>query len=285
MTKKQRIPMEEAEINSALSTEKTASETTEQDAERGTSVVWGVMSSLILTAAIGLCVFISVQISTNGYVSIAGLSMFRVVTGSMEPTIAVGEAILCQKAPISEIQVNDIVCYRSEFSEIKGAVVTHRVIEIMRDRSGALVLKTQGDANIAADPHLVGANDLVGRVIWYSGKESVLTRVLSFLTGKIGFLACIVFPTMLAAGLILQSSVRSLRQEMRRVRRELDEEEAMRSHCANVSKEENRDGTELVPGYTTLTRKEYDEILEAVKAELIEEQKNATPNNKEETTE
>ena len=55
-----------------------------------------VISSLILVAAVFLCLCASVQVVTKGYVSIGGYSMFRVVTGSMEPTIHTG-AILINK--------------------------------------------------------------------------------------------------------------------------------------------------------------------------------------------
>lgn len=247
--------------------------------ERGVLTAWYIISSVFLAAAVGLCMFISVQVAANGYANIAGFSMFRVVTGSMEPTISVGEALICRSVAIEDIEVGDIVCYRTEVAEIRGAVVTHRVVAVETDENGSLYLMTRGDSNIVADPYPVREDDLVGQVIWYSGKESVVTNVLSFLTGKIGFLTCIVFPVLLAAGLILQSSVKNLHQEVLRVKRELDREEDLHPSredgAENEAREESaQSGMAPMPGYTVLTQADYDEILEAVRAELIEELQN-----------
>ena len=251
----------------------------EEATDREISPVWYVVTSVFLAVAVGLCMLISVQVAANGYANIAGFSMFRVVTGSMEPTISVGEALICRSMAIEDIEVGDIVCYRTAVAEIKGAVVTHRVVAVETDEKGTLYLMTQGDANITVDPYPVKEDELVGRVIWYSGKESVITNILSFLTGKIGFLTCIVFPVLLAAGLILQSSVKSLHQEVMRVRSELDRAEELHLCQPDQAEHEPQEKTydnaaHPMEGYTVLTQEDYDEILEAVRAELIEELQN-----------
>ena len=84
--------------------------------------------SLILSAVIVLT--IGFQTITKGYVTIGGYSMFRVVTGSMEPTIHTGALLICDDTNISDIEINDIVCFRSGLQVIKNQVVTHRVIDI-----------------------------------------------------------------------------------------------------------------------------------------------------------
>ena len=43
--------------------------------------------TLMLILAVLLCLYVVVQVMSNGYVNIGGYMMFRVVTGSMEPTI------------------------------------------------------------------------------------------------------------------------------------------------------------------------------------------------------
>lgn len=235
------------------------------------AVIGCVTTSLLLVAAIALCLFTSFQIRDQGYVSIGGFSLFRVVTGSMEPTISVGELLLCRDTAADRIQAGDIVCYQSAQAEISGAVVTHRVVSIATDESGSIYFVTRGDANLTADPQPVYQEDLVGRVVWYSGKESVLNDVMSFLTGKIGFLACIVFPVLLAAGLIMQSAVRSLWQEMARFRREMDA----------PPPDEPAADTDTLPGYTLLTQEDYDDILMKLYAERIGElQDHADPEEK-----
>lgn len=238
----------------------------ESAAYRRPTAVWYVLTSLLLAAAILLCLLVSLQVRTRGYVDIGGFSLFRVVTGSMEPTISAGELLLCHATQIESVTTGDIVCYRTELSAIKGAVVTHRVVETGTDKEGRAYLVTQGDANLVADADLVRKDDLIGRVVWYSGKESVLNDALSFLTSKVGFLTCIVLPVLLAAGLILQSAVKNLYQEIAYFKSELD-------RCAEDTEreEEQEEDGNVLPGYTVLTQADYEELWRTVRAELIEE--------------
>ena len=55
------------------------------------------LSSLALVIAVVLCLTVVVQVTTNGYVQIGGYSLFRVITGSMEPEIPVNSLLICKK--------------------------------------------------------------------------------------------------------------------------------------------------------------------------------------------
>jgi signal peptidase len=213
------------------------------------------VSTVILALAVALCLAISIQVATNGYVSILGYSCFRVITGSMEPTIPVGAVLISEKTDIYAIQEDDIVCYRTEAEEIKGSIVTHRVVQVGYDSNGEYALITQGDANLTADPYLVHADNLVGRVIWFSGKENTLTELLGLLSAKTGFLAVVVFPILLIAGLVMQGCVRRLYRDMRELNEALREDQRKNA---------------LLPGYTTITQREFDEMYERIKAEILE---------------
>lgn len=222
-------------------------------ASRGPFSPWSAALSVLLAAAVGFCLIVTVQIVSRGYASFFGYSAFRVVTGSMEPTLGVGEALICRRTPIEQIKAGDIICYLSDAGQTRGAVITHRVIALSEEE-GQPLLTTRGDANLVSDADPVGADALIGRVVWHSGKESFFTDTLSFFTGKIGFLACIVFPVLLIVGLILQHSVKGLYEEIRRVR---------------LAAQNDLDAP--LPGYTTLTRRDYDEIFNTLKEELTKE--------------
>lgn len=222
-------------------------------ASRGPFSPWSAALSVLLAAAVGFCLIVTVQIVSRGYASFFGYSAFRVVTGSMEPTLGVGEALICRRTPIEQIKAGDIICYLSDAGQTRGAVITHRVIALSEEE-GQPLLTTRGDANLVSDADPVGADALIGRVVWHSGKESFFTDTLSFFTGKIGFLACIVFPVLLIVGLILQHSVKGLYEEIRRVR---------------LAAQNDPDAP--LPGYTTLTRRDYDEIFNTLKEELTKE--------------
>ena len=87
--------------------------------------------TILLVLAVLLCFYVAIQSMSNGFVNIGGFMMFRVVTGSMEPTIPVGALLVTKQADIQQIQLNDIVCFRTQEAEIWGKVVTHRVVELL----------------------------------------------------------------------------------------------------------------------------------------------------------
>lgn len=212
--------------------------------------------TIALILAVALCLYVVVQVLSHGYANIGGFMMFRVVTGSMEPTIPVGTLLVTREVDITSIQMDDIICFRTQLSEIWGKIVTHRVVGISTSESGSILLETKGDANLVADIYYVDHTNFVGKVIWHTGDGSVLADILSLLTNKIGFLGCIVFPALLLAGMILKDSVASIRQELLLVLEEQRLQEAR-----------NWEDDPLCG----MTQEEYDEMYERIKAELIEE--------------
>lgn len=219
----------------------------------------GTASTIILALAVVLCLAVSIQVTTNGYVDLFGFSVFRVVTGSMEPTLPVGSILLSHSEPIENIQKEDIVCFRSLETGRFGHIVTHRVRAVLEDENGNIYLETKGDANLAADAIPVQQDNLIGRVVWYSGEGSFLQSVMSFITGKVGFLSCIVFPILLMTGLILRDNVRSIQKELRKAREELLQVEI--------------DEADSAPAESVFTPEEYQEMYERIRAELMEELK------------
>ena len=209
--------------------------------------------TILLIFAVLLCVYIVFQLLSDGYASIGGYMMFRVVTGSMEPTLSVGTLLVTKQVDITSIQLDDIVCFRSYDSRIYGSVVTHRVVNIFQDAAGVL-LETKGDANLVADGYYVSGDNLIGKVVWYTGENNMLSSVFSLFTNKVGFLGCIVFPCLLVAGLVLQNCVKNIRSEMERA-----EEEAKAANRAAAD-----------PA-AAMSDQEYAEMMDRIRAELTKE--------------
>lgn len=212
--------------------------------------------TVLLILAVMLCVYVVFQLLSDGYANVGGFMMFRVVTGSMEPTISIGTLMVTQEVDISTIRVGDIVCFRTYDSQIYGSIVTHRVVNILQESAGIL-LETKGDANIVADGYYVSRENFVGKVIWYTGDGSVLASIFGFFTNKVGFLGCIVFPCLLLAGFILQGSVKSIRQELEQARQELNNPTPSNSEPADP--------------LASMTQEEYAEMMERIRSELTRE--------------
>lgn len=210
------------------------------------------LSTLALVIAVVLCLTVVVQVTTNGYVQIGGFSLFRVITGSMEPEIPVNSLLVCKKTPIEKIQVGDIVCFKSLNPKLLGSVVTHRVVSV-QTTEGKTMLETKGDANLTADAEWVDETNLIGKVNYSTNGNNLFASVVDVMTDKIGFLVLILFPTLLIAGLVLRSCMLSMR-------RGIDEAIA----------EEKRIQAQRKQGYTP---EELAQMRDRIKQELLEELK------------
>lgn len=214
--------------------------------------------TVLLIMAVLLCLYVTIQVLSDGFVNIGGYMMFRVVTGSMEPTIHVGSLLITREVDISAVALNDIVCFRTQEAEIWGKVVTHRVVDLVSMADGSTVLMTKGDANLVSDSYYVGRDNLIGKVVWYTGDDSALASVFAFFTNEIGFLACIVLPCLLLVSLILRDCVKNIRLELEQAMEEMDE----------AAEEDNDWRNDPLCG---MTQEEYQEMYERIRAELIEE--------------
>ncbi len=222
-----------------------------------------VVSSVVLLITLVVCVSVMAQVMSNGYVTIFGYSLFRVETGSMEPTISTGALLVCKEREIADVELDDIICYRSKSKQMLGQVITHRVIKISTSDDGNLLLETRGDANTVSDGFYVTEDNLIGAVVWYSGQKNLLAGIMSFITGKMGFLGCIVIPVLLVSGLILRDSVKDIKQELN----ELLEQELQLKTPVKEEKEEIIEQTSL----DSLTPEEYEALVAQLKAEILEE--------------
>ncbi len=121
-----------------------------------------------------------------------GKSLIWVRTASMEPGIEAGSYILVERVRTEDIEVGDIITFRSDDPAIQGQLNTHRVTEIL---DGGTSFRTKGDNNPATDGYPVPADHVVARYV----------RNLTGLTG-IGraVFARNIFPTIL---LILSAAV------------------------------------------------------------------------------
>ncbi len=211
--------------------------------------------SVLLVASVFVCLFVVIQVLSNGYVSIGGYSFFKVVTGSMEPEIPVGALILSEETEMNDIEIGEVVCFRSKSPDMLGKIITHRVIEIIEAEDGTLQLVTKGDANLSLDGYYVTAQNLIGKVIWQSGSGK-FSGVLNFLSNKFGFLSCIAFPALLILTLILRDNVKTMQQDIKRISEQLETRETASGRNTPVN------GTQA---------EDYEQMRERIRAELIEE--------------
>ena len=83
---------------------------------------------------------------------LVGYQMLIVRSGSMEPTIHTGSAVLVQPVPPESLRIGDVITF--ERTDGAVAVVTHRVVGKV-EGAATPTFQTKGDANNTPDPYTV----------------------------------------------------------------------------------------------------------------------------------
>jgi signal peptidase len=116
---------------------------------------------------------------------------FAVLSGSMEPTLHVGDLVLEKKVSARDIHVGDIVTFRSP--DDAGKLITHRVRRVVI-ADGTVKVTTKGDANLSPERWTVPADGSVGRAL---GRVPKVGYLLVWTRSPAGRMLLIVLPAFL----------------------------------------------------------------------------------------
>ena len=151
----------------------------------------------MITIAAAVVVLCIVLLTRPGEApSIAGYTLFRITTGSMEPTYPVDTLILVKKTDPSRIQTGDVISFYSSDPALDGAVNTHRVTGVRTDGTH-WSYKTKGDANNVEDAYGTSETALIGKV---TGSSLLLGKLARLIVNPLLFIPVILIP--LAAMLV-----------------------------------------------------------------------------------
>ena len=161
-------------------------------AEKDDSVnrISNIIVAVITVLALIFVIYVMVCSSRGKAVNVFGKSVLKVVTGSMEPSIHVGDYIVVEKTDADNLTEGDIISFYSEQSDIRGLLVTHRIVGKADD--GSYI--TKGDANPVSDTVTVQKDKIVGK---YNGKARFLIWVSSFMNVKKILLLLVVIPILI----------------------------------------------------------------------------------------
>lgn len=161
----------------------------------------------VLMIAVSAVLMLAVVLTPSGDVpSVAGYSMFRVLTGSMSPEIPTNTLIVVRSVPLEEVQVGDIISFYSADPSLNGMVNTHRVTKV--DPS-AQTITTKGDANALEDRYPVTADRLIGVMVFRSHGLGVMARLIN---NPLIFIPLIVLPLVILLVTNLVSAVAAAKQ-------------------------------------------------------------------------
>lgn len=182
-------------------------------------------AAAIVLIFVSVFVLLSVVLTPAGQVpQVLGYSVFRVMTGSMEPEIREDSLLVVQKTPPEDIAPGDVISFFSPDPMLEGAVNTHRVVRIEKE-NGRTQFITKGDANVIEDTYPTDASALVGRVVFQSYG---LGKTVSLLSNPLVFGIIILLPLLVILLMNLYRAVRiaadiAKKEEEEAVRKALEE--------------------------------------------------------------
>lgn len=193
-------------------------------------------AAAIALILVSVFVLLSVVLTPAGQVpQVLGYSVFRVMTGSMEPEIREDSLLVVQKTPPEDIVPGDVISFFSPDPMLEGAVNTHRVVRVEKE-NGRIQFITKGDANVIEDTYPVDASALVGRVVFQSYG---LGKAVSLLANPLVFGIIILLPLLI---ILLMNLYRAVRIAADIAKKE--EEEAVRKALEEIKAKQNAEHKE-----------------------------------------
>lgn len=142
-----------------------------------------ILALLGMLLIINLMMFFQTNIEHAEIARIGKISVFNIISESMEPTINVNDLIIIQECPEEEIQKGDIITYKKE----SGTIVTHRITKINKE-NGKSIYTTKGDNNEVEDDEKIEYGQVhgkylfrikgVGKIVQNLQKNNVLISVI-----------------------------------------------------------------------------------------------------------
>ena len=152
-----------------------------------TSIIMIILCSILFVSGV---ILINSYAKPNEVPSFFGWKPFIVLSGSMETQIMTGDVVVVKEIDAKKLKENDIIA----FKEDNNIVITHRIIEIIKDENGDTKYKTKGDNNNEEDDGFVRPEQIEGIYKFRIGKIGDLAL---FVQTPVGMVICISIPLLL----------------------------------------------------------------------------------------
>lgn len=158
----------------------------------------------ILCIVLSVLILLTVIFTGKGKApKIMGYTLFRVMTGSMEPQIPVNAMIMVKEVSPEQLKEGDVISFYSRDPSLQGQVNTHRIVSI-EQVDGEYHFRTRGDANNVEDKYETLQGDLIGKVVYSSYRWGQVVRLLS---NPLIFVPLIILPLTIILGHSLWESI------------------------------------------------------------------------------
>jgi signal peptidase len=134
-----------------------------------------------------------------------GWRVDTVFSGSMEPELKVGGVVVTRPVAAEDIKVGDIITFHSPLNE---ELISHRVIAV--EDESLFNFQTKGDVNEDADPFVVPAQNVVGKVCLHIPYFGYVTQ---FVKTPLGLLLTLCLPGLVIVAVEMRNIWRVLTRE------------------------------------------------------------------------
>lgn len=121
---------------------------------------------LVIIAIIAIWTSIQLNVQKKEYINLFGYSIFSTETGSMSPTIKIGDIVIVKIG--EEVQETDIITYKKD-----NSFITHRIMKI---DGNSIIAK--GDNNNTQD-EAITQDAVVGKVVFIINDVEIWKNVFS----------------------------------------------------------------------------------------------------------
>ena len=131
--------------------------------------IWNAVTTLLVAAVVVLAVLLV-------GVRLAGLQVFTVLSGSMEPVYHTGSLIYVKQVDYTDIQPGQVITFMLD----EDTIATHRIVGVVPDEDDPSVIRyrTKGDANENEDGGLVHYKNVVGTPVFTIPKLGYLANYI-----------------------------------------------------------------------------------------------------------
>jgi signal peptidase len=134
-----------------------------------------------------------------------GWRVDTVFSGSMEPELKVGGVVVTRPVAAEDIKVGDIITFHSPLNE---ELISHRVIAV--EGESLFHFQTKGDVNEDADPFVVPAQNVVGKICLHIPYFGYVTQ---FVKTPLGLLLTLCLPGLVIVAMEMRNIWRALNAE------------------------------------------------------------------------
>ncbi len=140
-------------------------------------LLWRIIKGIVTLFLVVVLLLVLFQKITNNKVVIGNIYIFQIASDSMTPQYKIGDVIVVKKVSPDTLKVGDDVTYLGTSSNLRGLVITHRIINVSENENKKYFI-TKGLANQIEDPQ-ISEDDIYGKVIYHTVVFSFVGRLMT----------------------------------------------------------------------------------------------------------